>query len=63
MEKDDESDVSDEDDDVVDLNQYAAQQRRSPMKRGKMGEEDGKLLTSRANPRDSKPSVGADVAK
>ncbi len=58
MEKDEEEeDGSEEDGDVVDLdnNNYLGQKGgRSAFKRGKTGgEEDGKLLTSRGNPRDS----------
>ena len=46
---DDELVESDEENDVIDLNQYTAN-RKSPVKRGKTQEEDGKLLTSRGNP-------------
>ena len=49
--EEDEFNGSEEDGDVVNLNDYTAQ-RRSPLKRNKQGsgaEDDGKLLTSRAS--------------
>jgi len=47
-----EGDESDENEDVVDLDNYNAN-KRSHAKRGKTLEDDGKLLTSRGNPRES----------
>ena len=49
---DEEAGDQDEQNDIVDLENYTAN-RRSPNKRGKATEEDGKLLTSRGNPRES----------
>ena len=47
-----EGDESDEDEDVVDLDNYNTN-KKSTLKRGKNLEDDGKLLTSRGNPRES----------